>query len=279
MDRGRAKESPIVYGQALKNRVCPYCAVIMTKGTGTGSARTEEHLLPRGLTGSRTYDFLACQKCNNKKARQDDILVSIARMGNWSPHLQDGFDKMLRSEGGQKSVIAFLKHFNLSSRRERADGNYTIESDDAPIIAFLEWLKWIVRGAYFLETGTCLKPKEKLRPGGYFIRPTLLPVDDRDKLLTRQQRRDVQRVLDKSFRHPQLQTFGGGSVHFLCESTKIGLLIFLGKEYLLGAIVTPYKKKDFLKSINEQLDYFRFLAPDIQGRRAVDVRNGTLILQ
>ncbi len=135
------------------------------------------------------------------------------------------------------------------------------------------------KGAYFLETGFCLKPREKQRRGGYFIRSRLLPIeDDRDPRLTRQQRRQVRRIVDKSFRHPQLQTFGGGSVHFLCESTKTGLRIFLGKEYLLSATVTPYKKKDFLQSINEQLSYLHSLAPDIQGRRAVDVRNGTLIL-
>lgn len=264
-----ARKNPIKLGRALRNRVCPYCAVVMKTGT-----ETKDHLLPRGLTEGRPYDFLACRTCNNTKAKYDDILVSIARIGNWSPPLQGGFDKTLRSEEGQKSLVAFLKHFNLPSRRERPDGNYTVESDDMPIIAFLEWLKWIVRGAYFLETGACLKPKEKLRLGGYFIRPILLLVNDGDQLSNRYARR----ILEKSFLHPQRQTFGGGSVHFLCESTKIGLLIFLGKEYILGATVTPYKKKDFLKSINEQLSYFRFLPPDIQGKRAVDIRKGTLIL-
>lgn len=275
---GHAKERPIEYGKALKNGVCPYCAVIMTKAPGTDSSRTEEHLLPKGLTGGRTYDFLACQKCNNEKSKYDDTLVSVARMGSWSPHLKAGFDKMLRSEEGQKSLVAFLQNFDLQGRRERTDGNYAIEFDDVPILAFLRWLRWVVRGTYFLETGFCLKPREKKRKGGYFIRPTLLSVDNIDTLPTRQQRRQVRRVVDKSLRHPQLQTFGGGSVHFLCKSTKTGLLIFLGKEYLLGATVTPYKKKDFLKSINEQLSYLHSLAPDIQGRRAVDVRNGTLIL-
>ena len=271
---GQEKKSSIIYGQALENRVCPYCADIMKTGTGT-----KEHLLPKGLTGGRPYDFLACQKCNNEKSKYDDTLVSVARMGSWSQHLKAGFDRMLRSEEGQKSLIAFMQNFDLQGIRERPDGNYAIEFNDVPILAFLRWLRWVVRGAYFLETGFCLKPREKQRKGCYFIRPTLLPIeDDRDNRLTRQQRRQVRRVLDKSLRHPQLQTFGGGSVHFLCESTKTGLLIFLGKEYLLGATVTPYKKKDFLKSINEQLSYLHSLAPDIQGRRAVDVRNGTLIL-
>ncbi len=99
---GQEQKNPIEYGQALKNWVCPYCAIIMTKGTGTGSARTEEHLLPKGLTEGRRYDFLACQKCNNEKSKDDDTLVSVARMGSWSPHLKTGFDKMLRSKEGQK---------------------------------------------------------------------------------------------------------------------------------------------------------------------------------
>lgn len=40
----------------------------------------------------------------------------------------------------------------------------------------------------------------------------------------------------------------------------------------------PTKEEDFLKAINEQLGYLGSLAPDIQGKRAMDVRNGTLIL-
>ena len=269
---GQEKTSPIVYGQALKNRACPYCNDFLTKGT-----TTKEHLLPRGLTGKRPYDFLVCKRCNNKKSKWDDNVVNIARMGAWSPHLQAGFERTSRSEEGQKSLVAFLKHVNLSSKRPRPDGNWTVEMDDMPTIACIEWLKYVARGAYFLETGFCLRPKEKLRAGGYFIRPTFLTSRDIGRLSTREERQLPRNLLDPEFQHPQLQTFGEGSVRFLCESIRTGMMVLLGREYLLGATVVPYKKKDFLKSINEQLSYLNYLHPNIQGKRAGNVRNGTLI--
>ena len=73
-------------------------------------------------------------------------------------------------------MAAFLKHVNLSNKKPRSDGNWIVEMDDTPTIACLEWLKCIARGAYFLETGFCLRPKEKLRFGNYFIRPAFLTI-------------------------------------------------------------------------------------------------------
>ena len=273
-----ASKRPVKLGQTWKNRVCPYCAVIMTKAPGTDSSRTEEHLLPKGLTGGRTYDFLACQKCNNEKSKCDATLVSVARMGSWSQHLKAGFNKMLRSGEGQKSLVAFMRNFDLQGRRERPDGDYAIEFNDVPILAFLRWLRWVVRGAYFLETGLCLKTRDQHRGGGYFIRPTLLFIDNIDKLPTRRQRRHARRVVKESLCHHQLQTFADRSVHFLCTSTAAGVRIFLGKEYLLRVAVVPYKEEDFLKAINEQLDYLGSLAPDIQGKRAVSAQGGAVTL-
>ncbi len=272
MGREHKKKSPIEYGQALENRVCPYCARRLAPGTGT-----KEHLLPRGLTGGRPYDFLACQKCNNEKSKYDDTLVSIARMGNWSPHLKAGFDKMIRSDEGQKSLRAFLKHFNFPDRRERPDGNWTVYADDAPTNAFLEWLKWVVRGAYFLETNSCLKPKEKLQVGGYFIHQVLLTLYADARTQAKRERVQVQAAMDKVLHHPHLQTFGEESVYFLGDSTKTGMCILLGKEYLLSAVVVPYTKHAFRSSINERIAYLNFLPPDIQGKRVVDVKKGTLI--
>ena len=268
-----ARKKPVKLGQAWKNRVCPYCTVVMRVDT-----ETKEHLLPRKLTGGWAYDFLACQKCNNEKSKWDENLVTVARMGGWSQYLKAGFDKMLRSEEGQKALVAFMQNFDLQGIRERPDGDYAIEFNDVPILAFLRWLRWVVRGAYFLETGLCLKTRDQHRRGGYFIRPTLLFIDNIDRLPTRQQRRHARRVVTKSLCHHQLQTFAEGSVHFLCTSTATGVQIFLGKEYLLSVAVAPYKEENFLKAINEQLDYLGSLAPDIQGKRAVSARDGTVTL-
>ena len=82
------KEGPIAYEQALKNNACPYCNNSLTTST-----KTKEHLLPVGLTGKRPYDFLACERCNNKKSKWDDTVVNIARMGALGPQAWEGFER------------------------------------------------------------------------------------------------------------------------------------------------------------------------------------------
>ena len=56
------------------------------------------------------------------------------------------------------------------------------------------------------------------------------------------------------------------------------MIILLGREYILMATVVPYKKQVVLESINAILSKLNYLSPDLQGRRAVDIRNGKLIL-
>ena len=56
-------------GKAVKNKLCAFCATRITEFN-----RTKEHLLPKGLTGTRSYDFIACEECNNNKSALDDVI-------------------------------------------------------------------------------------------------------------------------------------------------------------------------------------------------------------
>ena len=253
----------------MKNDVCPYCACRINKVTWT-----KEHMLPEGLTGSRRYDFMACRNCNNEKSALDDVAITVSRLGAWSPHLQAGFDKMINSSEGCKSLVAVLRHFNLETRRELSDeGDLGMEGDDKTILDFFGWLKWVARGLYFLETGQCLKPKEKHRSGCYFIHPSML--NPREMTALRNgEIPNAEQILSQidRWRHlPETQTFGEGSVCLWCESIeKTGAIISFGGWYTFAVKVNPYSKTAFLDSANKQLRYFS--SPDVKRLTVVDLK-------
>ena len=267
-------------GEAIRNNVCPYCACRITKVTWT-----KEHMFPVGLTSGRPYDFMACQKCNNKKSALDDVAVTVSRLGAWSPHLQAGFDKMINSSEGCNSLVAILRHFDLDTRRKLSDeGDWGIEGDDKTILDFFEWLKWIARGLYFLETGQCLKPKEKHRSGCYFIHSSMLNPREMTTLRNGEipNAKEIFARIDRWRHLPETQTFGEGSLCLWCESIRsTGALISFGGWYTFTVKVSSYTKKAFREAANEQLRYFR--SPDVRGLSVVDVKvvNGkeTLIFE
>ena len=256
-------------GQTMRNEVCPYCACRITK-----LAWTREHVLPESLTGARQHDFKACEKCNNKKSRLDEIVSTMLRLSTETPCLQTGFDKMIKSSEGRKSLVAVLRHFDLDTRRKLSDeGNWGIGGDDTSTMAFLEWLKWVARGLYFLETGQCLKPKEQHRIGYYFVHPLLLNPGEMSEL-TNEESPDAREAFarpDRWRRRPETQIFGEGSVYLWCESVrKTGAFISLAGWYTLVVKVSPYSKKAFLDATNDQLRCFG--SPDFKGCVAIDVK-------
>ena len=256
-------------GQVMRNNVCPYCACRITKITWT-----KEHMLPVGLTDARPYDFMACQKCNNKKSALDDVASTVLRFSTATPHFQAGFNKMVNSPEGRKSLDAILRHFNLDTGRKLSDeGNWGVEGDDKTTIVFLEWLKWIARGLYFLETERCLKPKEKHRTGYYFVHSLMLNPGEMAALRNGEISDAKERFarIDRWRHRPETQTFGEGSVYLWCESIRrTGAFISLGGWYTFVVKVSPYSKKAFLDTATQELRYFG--SPDLRGRVAVDVK-------
>ena len=181
---------------------------------------------------------------------------------------------MINSSEGCKSLVALLRHFDLEARRKLSDeGDLGVEGDDKTILDFFGWLKWVARGLYFLETGQCLKPKEKHRSGCYFIHPSML--NPREMTVLRNgEIPNAEEVLNRidHWRHlPETQTFGGGSVCLWCESIeRTGALISFGGWYTFAVKASPYSKRAFLDSTNEQLRYFG--SPDVRGLAVVDVK-------
>lgn len=253
----------------MRNKVCPFCACRITQAT-----RTKEHMLPKGLTGDRPYDFMACEKCNNDKSVLDGVASTVLRLSAATPHFKMGFDKMIISPEGQKSLIAILRHFDLGSARELSDeGHLGIEGDRKITLDFLEWLKWIARGIYFLETGRCLRPKESHRSGCYFIHSLILDPGGLAALRDGQipyAERLFSRV-DRWRQCAETQIFGDGSVYLWCESIlRTGAFISLGEWYTFAVKVSLYTKRRFLDATSQQLSYFG--SPDFHQPVAVDLK-------
>ena len=217
-------------------------------------------MLPKVLTGPRPYDFMACQKCNNKKSNLDGVASTVLRLGAVTPHYQAGFNKMIKSAEGHKSLCAILRHFNLDTKHTLSDeGHWGVEGDHKIVMDFLEWLKWIARGLYFLEYGRSLKPKEKHRPGFYFVHSLML---DAGKMAVLRNREipDAEELFARidQWRHcADTQTFGEGSVNLWCESIlRTGAFISLGGWYTFAVKVSLYTKKRFLDETCDQLRCF-----------------------
>ena len=229
-------------GKTIRNKLCPFCACRITKVSGT-----KEHVLPKGLTGPRPYDFIACKGCNNKKSALDDVVTTVLRLSAATPHYQAGFDKMMESAEGRKSLVAVLRHCDLKKRyMVLKEGSLGIAADDMSTLVFLEWLKWVARGIYFLENGQCLKTKERHQIGYFFIHPSMLNPREMFALKTAASagaRRAFGQL--ESWRHrPETQVFGGGSVYLWCESIfKTGAFISLGGWYTLAAKVSPFSRQ------------------------------------
>ena len=51
--RNRRQEH-VRLGKTIRNKLCPFCGCRITQVNGT-----KEHVLPKGLTGPRSYDFFA----------------------------------------------------------------------------------------------------------------------------------------------------------------------------------------------------------------------------
>ena len=71
---------PASLSEARKNDHCGYCGRKMTKVDGA-YRRTKEHLVPKSITGSRPYDFMACFLCGNEKSKLDQLIAWMERFG------------------------------------------------------------------------------------------------------------------------------------------------------------------------------------------------------
>ena len=241
-------------------------------------------MLPKALTGGQPYDFIACRSCNNRKSALDDVVVTISRLGGWSPHLLAGFKKMIDSSEGRKSLAAVLNHFDFNTEHKLSDeSDRGIEGDDKTVLDFLNWLKWLARGIYFLETRLCLPPKEKHRNGYRFIHSTMLNASEMAVLRNRgifDGEKHFTRI--DRWRHlPETQTFDNGSVSLWCKSIRTtGAFVSLGGWYTFVVKVSRYSKRAFIEAVNEQLKCL--CSENIRGCVAVDLKivNGkeTLVL-
>ena len=266
------REEHVRLGKTIRNKLCPFCACRITQVNGT-----REHVLPKGLTGPRPYDFIACKGCNNKKSALDGALSTVLRLSAATPHFQAGFDKMMESAEGRKSLLAILRHCDLKKRYMVLDeGSLGIEADDTSTLVFLEWLKWVARGLYFLETGQCLKTKERHQIGYFFIHPSMLNPRETFALKNAESadaRQESGRL--ESWRHrSETQVFGEGSVYLWCESIlKTGAYVSLGGWYTLVVKVSPFSRRAFVDATNDQLrcfgssDFRDHVVTDIRKRR------------
>ena len=277
--RQHAPKQHASLGQMVQNHICPYCACRITDATWT-----KEHMLPKALTGGRPFDFMTCRSCNNTKSALDDVVVTMSRIGGWSTHLLAGFERMINSPEGRKSLIAVLRHFDFDTEQKLSDeGDRGIEGDDKTVLDSLNWLKWLARGIYFLETGQCLTPKEKHRNGYRFIHSVMLNPHEMAALRSGEISNGEELFVQiDRWRHlPETQTFDNGNVCLWCKSIRTtGAFISLGGWYTFVVKVSRYSKREFLKAVNEQLAYLG--SRNLRGCVAVDLRmvNGreTLIL-
>lgn len=248
---------PAPLSNALRNDRCAYCGTHLTR---EGDCRpTREHLLPTSITGSRPYDFMACQTCGNSKSKRDELIAWIVKFGNVNVEALQRFDPKSVSPEGRKSLHAILRHFDLGSpsfatyRRE----NWVMLSSDWSIVdGLIEWTRWFARGLYFLETGQILKHKEAMRFPGRMILTELLLADNMVAMAGLGL--DVG-VVGRIFR-PAANTLAWGpdrDVWLEWESIKMPHVasLCLGGKYALCATVAPYSKKKLLASVNRLIRF------------------------
>ena len=263
---------PASLSNALRNTHCGYCGTHLTR---EGDDRpTREHLLPTSITGSRPYDFMACQACGNSKSRLDELIAWIVKFGNVNVNALQRFDPKSVSSEGQKSLYAILRHFDLDSpsfatyRRE----NWAMLSSDWSIVeGLIEWTRWFARGLYFLETGQILKHKEAMRSPGRMILTELLLADNMVAMAGLGL--DVG-VVGRIFRPAADMPAWGPDQDVWLEWKSIKMphvaCLCLGGKYALCATVAPYSKKKLLASVNRLILFHP--VPEVRNGFVSDLR-------
>ena len=253
LDRG-AGPYPASLEKALKNDYCGYCGRKMTKEEGE-YRRTKEHLVPKSITGSRPYDFMACRLCGNKKSRLDELIAWIVKFGDVNTNRLDRLDIKSLSCEGRKSLKAILKHINLidpSFVTHRGDEFVGLHGRWRIVEFLTEWTKWFARGIYFLETGKILRYKEGMRYPDRMILSELLLASDMVGL-TRLGFDEIGAAA-KIFRPaPNAQAWGDIWLDWKSIKYPAVACLCLGGKYVLAATVAPYNKDKLLVSANLKL--------------------------
>ena len=270
-NKGRRSRLPAAgsLSMALKNERCAYCGRVMT---GEGEKRpTKEHVVPTSITGSRTYDFMACLACGNKKSRLDELIAWMVKFGRINVKALGAFDLKSASSEARKSLKAIVRQLDLGNPLfcTYQGEEWAMLSGGWSIIEGLsEWTRWFARGIYFLETGQVLKPKEAMRyPGRMILTELLLAGEMMHVTRWGSDEGAVCRIF-----HPAAGATTWGDVWLECPSIKYPELacLCLGGKYALCATVARYSKKELLESANRLIRHHD--VPEVRNGAIVDLR-------
>lgn len=256
MSRG-ADSHPASLSAALRNDRCGYCGRTMTKRGDY--RRTKEHVVPKSVTGSRPYDFMACLPCGNEKSKLDEQIAWQERFGCINAKQLGPFDLTSVSYECRKSVKAFLRRLDFTKQeaiRHEDEEWVAIPVSEETIQDLKEWTRWFARGIYFLETGVALKCGKGLRYTAQRSAQQFGHVDDLDMMIDVQlldgkamialtQEGCDKGVTERIFR-PATDAPRWGNVWLEWQSIKAPspACLCLGGKYVFSATVKPYSEED-----------------------------------
>lgn len=141
-------------GRAARNKdgQCPYCNAQM----GVGDVKpTREHLIPRLRSWTRTFDFYACEKCNNDKSVADNLLALMAQGGRGV----EAELEILETRGDIERLCGMLSDITKSTTMYDSDGEVVVTSplNFKTAVALNAWMHMVVKGLYFLEKGRVME--------------------------------------------------------------------------------------------------------------------------
>lgn len=136
-----------------RNRLCPYCQIVLIDSENEPNSRSMEHLIPNTvLTVKRTErdgDFFACRRCNSAKSHIDYVLGVVAKA---------------QSANAQVATGALLSAVNSSDGRAKRFiqmAAEAVETPDGGAVALipidgkelLDYMSYLGRGQYFRVRG------------------------------------------------------------------------------------------------------------------------------
>lgn len=161
----------------LKNKVCPYCRVILSDKSNTPNKSSVEHLIPNKLlTQKRTRndgDFFACRKCNCRKSNIDYVLSVVAQIQSSNTDLAVSalVDALEKNDGRVNAFIQMLRS------AEQHDGGLKMS---IPINGpdLLEYIHFLGKGQFFRLHRIPFDPKQYVLDFQFINKPVMASVEN-----------------------------------------------------------------------------------------------------
>jgi hypothetical protein len=204
----------------IKNDICPYCGVQLSRIQNRDDCRSVEHLVPRVMTTTvrkkSDGDFYTCRKCNEKKSKIDEVLSRIAMVQSPDPSVSmeavSGIHKRIENKKGARYL-----RMAASARPHERGFLMKIPISGAELIEYMEFLG---KGQYFIEQEEIFNPEIQVMVYQYANSEVLRWLEARYRV---QQHSIPFRDLEKN---PNARVIEGGQCTVLSQDKNSYLFLF-----------------------------------------------------